>query len=348
MTYDAIFRGRDKSQRNKSRFHSHSNGTTCKYCGRSHNRGNCPAFGKKCQKCGRENHFKAVCKSGNENCKPSHSRPKKGKGKGKRFHEVTEDQNSSAMDNLADQVQSLFYHDIHFNAINTWMHTRLECEAPHGLKTNEIFKIDTGVDGNLMLITMFVRLFPKISPETLEKTVERGVTLLAYNNTPIKQFVTCSVRISFKGKQIICKFYVVEFNTAIIGISDSETLGLVNINFDVIEKGNLIKVVHNIESDCFKRQIKTEFPDLFKGIGCMEGEISIKLHDGTIPHTEPIRCVPHAMQQLLKDELDKLVKEVILHKVDISEPIEWLNSFFCVKKPNGKIRLCLDPTHLNK
>ena len=43
-----------------------------------------------------------------------------------------------------------------------------------------------------------------------------------------------------------------------------------------------------------------------------------------------------------------MVKEEILHKVDISEPIEWLNSFVCVKKPNGKLRLCLDPTHLNK
>ena len=33
---------------------------------------------------------------------------------------------------------------------------------------------------------------------------------------------------------------------------------------------------------------------------------------------------------------------------DIGEPIEWLNSFVCVNKPNGKIRLCLDPSHLNK
>ena len=54
------------------------------------------------------------------------------------------------------------------------------------------------------------------------------------------------------------------------------------------------------------------------------------------------------MQEPLKKELDKLVDEKILHKVDIGEPIEWLNSFVCVKKPNGKIRLCLDPTHLNK
>ena len=137
------------------------------------------------------------------------------------------------------------------------MHTRLECETPHGLKTNETFKIDTGADGNLMPITMFVRLFPKMSLETLQKTLESGVTLFTYNNTPIKQFGTCSVRISFKGKQIICKFYVIELNTEVIGIHDSETLGLVNINFDVIEKGNSIRVIHNIESDCFKRQIET-------------------------------------------------------------------------------------------
>ena len=76
----------------------------------------------------------------------------------------------------------------------------------------------------------------------------------------------------------------------------------------------------------------------------MEGAISIKLHDGAIPHTKPIRRVPHAMQQPLKKELEKLCREKILHKVDISEPIEWLNSFVCVKKANSKITLCLDPT----
>ena len=49
-----------------------------------------------------------------------------------------------------------------------------------------------------------------------------------------------------------------------------------------------------------------------------------------------------------KKELDKLCEEKILHTVDISEPIEWLNSFVCIKKPNGKIKLCLGPTHLNR
>lgn len=114
------------------------------------------------------------------------------------------------MDDLVDQVQSLFYHDLHFNAVNTQMHTRLNCETKHGLKTSEMFKIDTGADGNLMPITMFIKLFLNISLETPGKMIESGVTLFAYNNTPMKQFGTCSVKMSFKRKQRICKFYVVE------------------------------------------------------------------------------------------------------------------------------------------
>ena len=143
---------------------------------------------------------------------------------------------------------------------------------------------------------------------------------------------------------------MVEHETAIIGFTDSEKLGLVSVNFDMVQNGKHVKIIGEVKDDeeSFKQTIEREYPDLFKGIGLMDGEISIKLKDGAIPHVEPIRHVPHAMQEPLKKELDKLVAEGILHKVDISEPIEWLNSFICVKKSNGKIRLCLDPTHLNR
>ena len=50
----------------------------------------------------------------------------------------------------------------------------------------------------------------------------------------------------------------------------------------------------------------------------------------------------------LRLELEKLVDEGILCKLKIDEKSEWLNSFVCVRKPNGSICLCLDPTHLNK
>ena len=59
----------------------------CRYCGKNHDRGNCPAFGKECSKCSRKNHFKAVFKSGS---KCDQSRSKKGSKKGKKFHEINE------------------------------------------------------------------------------------------------------------------------------------------------------------------------------------------------------------------------------------------------------------------
>ena len=42
------------------------------------------------------------------------------------------------------------------------------------------------------------------------------------------------------------------------------------------------------------------------------------------------------------------MNEGILRKLKIDEKYEWLNLFVCVRKPNSNIRLCLDPTHLNK
>ena len=34
---------------------------SCRYCGGSHRRGDCPAYGQTCKKCGRRNHFSQVC-----------------------------------------------------------------------------------------------------------------------------------------------------------------------------------------------------------------------------------------------------------------------------------------------
>ena len=48
----------------KKRLSGHgNNGQRCGKCGKSHERGNCPVYGKTCNKCQGINHFKAVCHS---------------------------------------------------------------------------------------------------------------------------------------------------------------------------------------------------------------------------------------------------------------------------------------------
>ena len=79
---------------------------------------------------------------------------------------------------------------------------------------------------------------------------------------------------------------MVEHNTAILGVSDSEKLGLVKVNFDMIQNKTL-RLVHsvdsNTESEAFKAKMESEFPELFKGIGCMDGEIRIKQRGSSSP-----------------------------------------------------------------
>ena len=48
----------------------------------------------------------------------------------------------------------------------------------------------------------------------------------------------------------------------------------------------------------------------------------------------------------MKEELDDMEKRGVVRKVE--EPTDWVNSMAIVEKPNGSLRICLDPRHLNK
>ena len=47
----------------------------------------------------------------------------------------------------------------------------------------------------------------------------------------------------------------------------------------------------------------------------------------------------------MKEELDKMEESKVIAKV--TEPTDWVNSLVGVEKPNGKLRICLDPKDLN-
>ena len=80
----------------------------------------------------------------------------------------------------------------------------------------------------------------------------------------------------------------------------------------------------------------------------MMKEVSIALPEDAVPYQKPICYVAQSMEAPLKAELDHLASKGILVKMTPEETINWLSSFVCVKKPNGKICLCFDPTQLNK
>lgn len=50
-------------------------------------------------------------------------------------------------------------------------------------------------------------------------------------------------------------------------------------------------------------------------------------------------------RERVKEELDHMEKLGVIRKAE--QPTEWMSSLVVVEKPNGKVRLCLDPQDLN-
>ena len=85
---------------------------------------------------------------------------------------------------------------------------------------------------------------------------------------------------------------------------------------------------------------------MFDGIGCLEGTYRIKIEPTVSPVVHPPGKIPFTQRERLKEELDLMEKLGVIRKAE--EPTEWVSSLVVVEKPNGKVRLCLDPRDLNK
>ena len=91
--------------------------------------------------------------------------------------------------------------------------------------------------------------------------------------------------------------------------------------------------------------ILSEYSDVFEGIGTFEDLCSINLKENAFPTVCATRKVPFALRDKLKAEMNSMVEKGIITK--IIEPTEWVNALVCVEKPNGNIRVCIDPKVLN-
>ena len=88
------------------------------------------------------------------------------------------------------------------------------------------------------------------------------------------------------------------------------------------------------------------YPELFNGLGKIGTPHKIEVKEDASPVIHPPRKIPASLRDKLKDELDKMERAGVIRKVE--EPTEWVNLMVVVEKPNGQLRICLDPGNLNK
>ena len=288
----------------------------CQNCGnhKHSNMGQCPAKGKLCHKCSKYNHFAKVCKSV------------------KLVHEVVNCENYS--DNYSDYSDS-DEQEFYVHTVNSFSSQPDQVFVTLSIGTfskcmDIDCKIDTGSQINCLPNSTFKRL--KIS-NPLEPS---NATLTAYTGDQLTVRGKINLTCAYKNKSVNTDFYIVESTAPpLLSLKTSLDLGLIQLTHSIDRTENYLD----------KTAILKQYKDLFDGIGQLSGTCSLHLKENAIPVVCPPRKVPFGLQDKLKEELDSMESKQIICKV--TEPTSWVNSLVCVEKPNGKIRICLDPKALN-
>ncbi|KAL1448044.1 hypothetical protein WDU94_012311 [Cyamophila willieti] len=111
------------------------------------------------------------------------------------------------------------------------------------------------------------------------------------------------------------------------------------------EELGIVKRIHQI-TQCSKENLVLKYSTVFEGIGKFPTEYEIKLEEGETPTVKPPRRVAYSLLPRLEETLNKLINQNIIAKVE--QPVNWCSNLVLVEKPNGDLRICLDPIDLNK
>ena len=82
-----------------------------------------------------------------------------------------------------------------------------------------------------------------------------------------------------------------------------------------------------------KEKVCSQFQDVFSGLGLLEGDYHLQINPNATPIVHAPRKVPITIKKDLENELEILVKLVIL--VRVSEPTPWVSSLVVARKSSG-------------
>lgn len=227
-------------------------------------------------------------------------------------------------DDLDQNVNTLFIGAVGTDGLTTSKRQSWLVELKLGERSSGVtsFKVDTGAETNTITEAIATEL----------KAVRRPskVRLLGYNGTVIKNHGHVIVPVWHGTANAELRFEIVSNDlTPILGLEASERLGVV-------------RRMHVVSS----ADILDEFPDVFQGLGCLEGDHEISVDTSVKPVIHSPRRVPISMMAKVKAELDRMEAAGVVSRVD--KPTKWVSSMVCVEKKNGDVRICLDPRDLNK
>ena len=276
--------------------------TQCKYCTGSHQKGKCPAYGKKCRSCGKLNHFSKACMST------------------KKVHQLEASDDDTKQQNYDSFFIGMLDDDTYGNN-DKW-------EVDLIVERKKIrCKLDTGAEANVLSSKTLDSL--KIPTMKIAPTITKLRAFGGKMITPVGK-VTLEVG---KEKHKLTFHVIPSDDCTILGKNASEALGYVKRVYVMINKSS-------------KEQILETYKDVFEGLGTFSTPYEIQLKADAKPSIQPTRTVPYPKQAKLKELLDKMTTQGII--ADVDQPTDWVNNLVITEKPDGSMRICLDPKPLNE
>ena len=303
------------SKHHRSQYSSQKTGQVfkkCKFCGLEHKfqKELCPAWGQICRKCHKKNHYSSVCKQWrSENVK------------------FTDTQ-------LTDEEEILVLRRQQERDFPKRLYAKLELAGKLFP-----FQIDSGASVNVLPEDVFRNLPGR---HILQPPPS---TLFMYDKSELQTsgiFAT-EVRNPKTGRIYTLDFYVVPgHKQPILGAAASQLLKLIKI-----QKENIFATdsLHCRPGRISKQDVLKEFVDIFSGYGKIDGLVHLEVDDKITPVRMPLRKLPIAVRDKVKLELERMMAAGIISPV--AEPTEWISALLVVMKPDGRVRICIDPKPLN-
>lgn len=292
----------------------------------------CKAAEITCRLCSKKGHFQSMCRKlkGKSSDKNNNSSDKKSTENGNKKNVAGlnwGDMTGKSEDIIeSERTLSSLKFVCRINSVEKGKWTK---EYQIGNRTVN-FKIDTGADVNCIPLKLVRDIGVSVGSQKNEFSV------FDYSNNKIKIHGTVKLKCfdTEVNKENLAEFIVVDDSfEPILGLDAC-------IRFNLIKRMDINTLACDSEQVFLKRN-----SELFSGLGEFPETFSIYLRDNSKPILHYKKRIPMSLVDRVKDELTKMVKDKIISPVNY--PTDWVNNLQIVEKPNGKLRICLDPKPLN-
>ena len=203
------------------------------------------------------------------------------------------------------------------------------------------FRIDTGAKCNTLTLNSY-----QLLAHTGE--LQRSETVLhSYSNHRLQPVAAVNLQVKSKKCKETTVFEILDIaQENVLSGASAEALGLI-VRLDLLESDAERRYTRNPDNTETQRVPAglLEFPELTRTTGTMPGKYTIKLEPGAKGVVHPVRRQPAALRGKILEKLHEIEEDGYITKVE--PPTEWVSSMVAVEK-NGKVRICIDPSDLNK